>query len=193
MKKRDLFLCFMLSMLMIGCGDDAGTTVQEANSVNENGNNDEDAVDDIEEAEENEGTNDNDMDVNRKPLNDSESGVEEITFSDKEEEMEGMVQSVGEDIVVISKIFSGESEVDGLYYAFSPGEGSDEEELIKVHITSETKFQLQTIKSGGEDVTEKEGKFTDIKEDVMIKVTGYMDETKAELKAKEVVIIEVIS
>lgn len=193
MKKGNLFLCFMLSMLMIGCGDDAGTTVQEANSVNENGNNDEDAVDDIEEAEENEGTNDNDMDVDRKPLNDSESGVEEITFSDKEEEMEGMVQSVGEDIVVISKIFSGESEVDGLYYAFSPGEGSDEEELIKVHITSETKFQLQTIKSGGEDVTEKEGKFTDIKEDVMIRVTGYMDETKAELKAKEVVIIEVIS
>lgn len=180
MKKRNLIGCLCLSILLAGCGNDAVSTVQEDNNVNENGNNEETKEkEDIKET---------------KVLDEEESEgrSEERLFSDTEEELEGMVQSVGEESVVISKILSGVSEEDGLYYAFSPGEGSEEEVLITVYVTEDTKYQYQTIKNGGEDVTEKEGKFTDIKQDIMIKVTGYMGETGEEMKAKEIMVIDVI-
>lgn len=173
MKKRKIFLCLTLSLLLLaGCGKDTGT-VQELNNTNESGDN--------------ENTPDN-ADAGAA----GEKDPEEELFSDTEEELEGMVQSVGESSVVISRIFSEESEEDGLYYVYSPGEGSDEEELITVSVTDDTKYRVRIIENGGEDATEKEGEFADIKKDLMIKVTGYMDDAGKEMRASEIVIMEIL-
>jgi len=54
-------------------------------------------------------------------------------------------------------------------------------------------FQVRTIKNGGEDVTEREGTFEDMKKDMIVNVTGYMDNAGEEIRASEIVIMEVIS
>ena len=72
-------------------------------------------------------------------------------------------------------------------------EGSDEEELVTVSVTEDTKFQVRNIKNGGEDVTEREGTFEDMKKDMIVNVTGYMDNAGEKIRASEIVIMEVIS
>ncbi len=189
MKKRKMILCLCFSVLLFGCGDREGEEIAEQEVINmeESGNN--------ESVEDKDASVVNDTEVKEEGdtgKEDTDSKTDEKSFSDMEEALEGMVQKVEENSVVISRIFSGESEEDGLYYAFSPGEGSEEEELITVYVTDDTRYQYQTIKNGGEDVTETEGSFTDIKKDLMVKVTGNMNETKDEMQAKEIVIIEVV-
>lgn len=174
MKKRKIWAIFFTLTIVIsmfsGCGKTAEETVQEVNNVNES--------EDNENAPENEGAD--------------ESRTPEKSFSDNTEELEGMVQRVGENTVLISRIFSEKSEEDGLYYAFSPGEGSEEEELLTVSVTDNTKYQVRTIKNSGEDVTEREGEFADIKKDYIIKVTGNIDDAGEEIMASEIVIMEIL-
>lgn len=199
MKKRKLRMILLMLVLTVfmlsGCGKTVEETVQEGNNVSET----EDIegtqeTEDVETEEEKEaGVNNADLD-DTKEVNagDDGRGQEEKSFSDAAEELQGMVQSIDGDSVVISRIFSEESEEDGVYYAFSPGEGSDEEELITVSVTGETKYRVRTIKNGGEDVTEREGEFADIKKDYIVRVTGKMDDSRKEIEASEIVVMEIL-
>ena len=170
--------------------------MQETNSLNENGNNENTPQNEDAEEEKDSNTETKNADLNdTKAENGEPDGgePEEESFSENSEELEGMVQSIGEGSVVISRIFSEKSEEDGLYYVSGVAEGSDEEELVTVSVTEDTKFQVRTIKNGGEDVTEREGTFEDMKKDMIVNVTGYMDNAGEEIRASEIVIMEVIS
>lgn len=170
--------------------------MQETNSLNENGDNENTPQNEDAEEEKDSNTETKNADLNdTKAENGEPDGgePEEESFSENSEELEGMVQSIGEGSVVISRIFSEKSEEDGLYYVSGVAEGSDEEELVTVSVTEDTKFQVRTIKNGGEDVTEREGTFEDMKKDMIVNVTGYMDNAGEEIRASEIVIMEVIS
>lgn len=200
MKKRKIWLMIVtlaaaISMLS-GCGKAGGEAMQETNSLNENGDNENTPQNEDAEEEKDSNTETKNADLNdTKAENDEPDGgePEEESFSENSEELEGMVQSIGEGSVVISRIFSEKSEEDGLYYVSGVAEGSDEEELVTVSVTEDTKFQVRTIKNGGEDVTEREGTFEDMKKDMIVNVTGYMDNAGEEIRASEIVIMEVIS
>ena len=200
MKKRKIRLMLVtlavaISMLS-GCGKAGEEAMQETNSLNENGNNENTPQNEDAEEEKDSNTETKNADLNdTKAENDEPDGgePEEESFSENSEELEGMVQSIGEGSVVISRIFSEKSEEDGLYYVSGVAEGSDEEELVTVSVTEDTKFQVRTIKNGGEDVTEREGTFEDMKKDMIVNVTGYMDNAGEEIRASEIVIMEVIS
>ncbi|MCI9096125.1 MAG: hypothetical protein HFI95_07930 [Lachnospiraceae bacterium] len=200
MKKRKIWLMIVtlaaaISMLS-GCGKAGGEAMQETNSLNENGDNENTPQNEDAEEEKDSNTETKNADLNdTKAENGEPDGgePEEESFSENSEELEGMVQSIGEGSVVISRIFSEKSEEDGLYYVSGVAEGSDEEELVTVSVTEDTKFQVRTIKNGGEDVTEREGTFEDMKKDMIVNVTGYMDNAGEEIRASEIVIMEVIS
>ena len=200
MKKRKIRLMLVtlaaaISMLS-GCGKAGEEAMQETNSLNENGNNENTPQNEDAEEEKDSNTETKNADLNdTKAENGEPDGGEpaEESFSEDSEELEGMVQSIGEGSVVISRIFSEKSEEDGLYYVSGVAEGSDEEELVTVSVTEDTKFQVRTIKNGGEDVTEREGTFEDMKKDMIVNVTGYMDNAGEEIRASEIVIMEVIS
>ena len=143
MKKRKIRLMLVtlaatISMLS-GCGKAGEEAMQETNSLNENGNN--------ENAPQNE---------------------------DAEEEKDSNTETKNADLND-TKAENGE------------------EELVTVSVTEDTKFQVRTIKNGGEDVTEREGTFEDMKKDMIVNVTGYMDNAGEEIRASEIVIMEVIS
>ncbi len=195
MKKRKIRLMLVtlaaaISMLS-GCGKAGEEAMQETNSLNENGNNENTPQNEDAEEEKDSNTETKNADLNDTKAENGEP--EEESFSENSEELEGMVQSIGEGSVVISRIFSEKSEEDGLYYVSGVAEGSDEEELVTVFVTEDTKFQVRTIKNGGEDVTEREGTFEDMKKDMIVNVTGYMDNAGEEIRASEIVIMEVIS
>ena len=200
MKKRKIRLMLVtlaatISMLS-GCGKAGEEAMQETNSLNENGNNENTPQNEDAEEEKDSYTETKNADLNdTKAENGEPDGgePEEESFSENSEELEGMVQSIGEGSVVISRIFSEKSEEDGLYYVSGVAEGSDEEELVTVSVTEDTKFQVRTIKNGGEDVTEREGTFEDMKKDMIVNVTGYMDNAGEEIRASEIVIMDVIS
>lgn len=200
MKKRKIWLMIVtlaaaISMLS-GCGKAGGEAMQETNSLNENGDNENTPQNEDAEEEKDSNTETKNADLNdTKAENGEPDGgePEEESFSENSEELEGMVQSIGEGSVVISRIFSEKSEEDGLYYVSGVAEGSDEEELVTVSVTEDTKFQVRTIKNGGEDATEREGTFEDMKKDMIVNVTGYMDNAGEEIRASEIVIMEVIS
>lgn len=195
MKKRKIRLMLVtlaaaISMLS-GCGKAGEEAMQETNSLNENGDNENAPQNEDAEEEKDSNTETKNADLNDTKAENGEP--EEESFSENSEELEGMVQSIGEGSVVISRIFSEKSEEDGLYYVSGVAEGSDEEELVTVSVTEDTKFQVRTIKNGGEDVTEREGTFEDMKKDMIVNVTGYMDNAGEEIRASEIVIMEVIS
>lgn len=200
MKKRKIRLMLVtlaatISMLS-GCGKAGEEAMQETNSLNENGDNENTPQNEDAEEEKDSNTETKNADLNdTKAENGEPDGgePEEESFSENSEELEGMVQSIGEGSVVISRIFSEKSEEDGLYYVSGVAEGSDEEELVTVSVTEDTKFQVRTIKNGGEDATEREGTFEDMKKDMIVNVTGYMDNAGEEIRASEIVIMEVIS
>ena len=156
MKKRKIRLMLVtlaaaISMLS-GCGKAGEEAMQETNSLNENGDNENTPQNEDAEEEKDSNTETKNADLNdTKAENGEPDGgePEEESFSENSEELEGMVQSIGEGSVVISRIFSEKSEEDGLYYVSGVAEGSDEEELVTVSVTEDTKFQVRTIKNGG--------------------------------------------
>ena len=111
-----------------------------------------------------------------------------------EDSFEGVVREINEkdNLVVVSKIFT--EEVDGGMVAAEviAIDGSEDEELITVYFTENTTFKIKTVKNGGEEVTEKEGAFSDIRKESILEFKGKMDAKGEEFLADETVIYEFI-
>ena len=97
-----------------------------------------------------------------------------------------------DNFVVVSKIFTEEVEDGGQVAVIFVGEGVEEEDLITVYFTESTTFKIRTVKNAGEEVTEKEGAFSDIKEELTLEFKGKMDAKGEEFLADEVFIYEFI-
>jgi len=91
-----------------------------------------------------------------------------------EEELEGYIKSIGESGVVIAKSFTEETD-DGLIMV-SGADGSGNEVLVTVSISGNAKYELHTVKNSGvngdADVTKTDASFPDIREDVLVKLSG---------------------
>lgn len=111
-----------------------------------------------------------------------------------EDSFEGVVREINEkdNFVVVSKIFKEEMEDGGQAAVIFVGEGAGEEDLITVYFTENTTFKIKTVKNGGEEVTEKEGAFSDIRKESTLEFKGKMDAKGEEFLADETVIYEFI-
>lgn len=110
-----------------------------------------------------------------------------------EDSFEGVVREINEkdNFVVVSKMFTEEADGGG-QIAVVLGEGTEGEELITVYFTENTTFKIKTVKNGGEEVTEKEGAFSDIRKESTLEFKGKMDAKGEEFLADETVIYEFI-
>ncbi len=105
------------------------------------------------------------------------------------EKLEGTVKSIGDASVVISKVFTKEEDGN---LAILPAEGSEDEVLITVNFSENTKFELHTVKNNGingdSDVTKTEASFSDLKEQENIILSGHYITPDKEFVADGVVI-----
>lgn len=109
--------------------------------------------------------------------NNDEDFVQESNSSQpqSDSELEGSIESIENNSVVINKIFH-ELIADGdIAYELA----GNEEVLITVYFSEETEFEVRTIKNGGvngdDDIEKRQGAFSDLKLGATIKMTGSYD------------------
>lgn len=91
------------------------------------------------------------------------------------EELLGNVVSIGENSVVISHIFTEESEDGKTDIAWAPAPGSEDEILVNVICTADTQYEYERVKNSGinpEDIETRAGNFSDIQKGLSLDVTG---------------------
>lgn len=111
-----------------------------------------------------------------------------IVPEEGEEHLSGRVRSMGDNSVVISKIFIEESEDGNSDIVYLPGEGDQKEELVTVNFKDHTEFHYWVIKSGGGNIDMRESSFSEIEEGSELEMYGNYD-GKAFIASK--VIVEV--
>lgn len=107
-------------------------------------------------------------------------------------ELEGDVRSIGEDSMVVSKIFTYTE--DGEDIAVSYAEESPDAILITIYFSENAEFIVRTVKNGGvngdADVENRAGTFSDIQEGKTVRMTGgYEGE---DFRAEQVIIYQFI-
>ena len=94
------------------------------------------------------------------------------------EEIVGEVKRLPEDSFVISKVETWSE--DGASFAASAAPGYEEEEnLITVHVAESCAYEYKTVKNGGvnpEDISAREGSFSDLKEKLTVIIKGSWQE-----------------
>lgn len=92
-------------------------------------------------------------------------------------ELDGSVKSIGEDSLVVSQSFTmpSENSEEGQLMV-SPAEGSEDEVLVTVHVSENTRYRIHTVKNGGvngdADVEKIDAGFGDIREKSSITAHG---------------------
>lgn len=187
MKKEKATLVIAVLLIAItGCGNKTEQLVESTEVIAEP----KDYSNTETDGESDESKNETDNEENQEDLSKEDMSAKETS---EEESLEGTVKSINENdnFVVISKIFTEELDGGG-ELAVAAGAGDKGEELITVYFTEETRFQIKTVKNAGEEVTEKEGDFSDIKEESILNFKGNMDDKGEEFLATDVVIYEFV-
>lgn len=172
-KLEVLLAAFGLMCAVTGCtktsekaeGQETDVIRLEA-STDESTAQDEDAAQRVDGSREQE----NDQEEERKAEEEPES-MEQIS---DESELEGNVKSIGEDSMVISKIFTYTE--DGNDIAVASAEGGPDEVLITVYFSEDTEYIVRTVKNAGvngdSDVEDRTGALSDIQEGNSVLMNG---------------------
>lgn len=99
-------------------------------------------------------------------------------------ELEGSIESIGDNSVVINQIVTGEEDNVAIAY------GGSDKILITVYFSEETEFEVRTVKNSGvngdADIEKRQGAFSDLKKDAIIHMTGSYE--GEDFHAKQVII-----
>ena len=102
-------------------------------------------------------------------------------------QLEGNIESIGNNSVVINKTFHP-SENEAVSY------GGSEKVLITVYFSEDTEYEVWTVKNGGvngdSDIEKQQGAFSDLKEQASIKLTGGYEEN--DFHAKKVILYQFV-
>lgn len=99
-------------------------------------------------------------------------------------ELEGSIESIDDNSVVINQIVTGEEDNVAIAY------GGSDKILIAVYFSEETEFEVRTVKNSGvngdADIEKRQGAFSDLKKDAIIHMTGSYE--GEDFHAKQVII-----
>lgn len=127
------------------------------------------------EAEKGDDSENNAQPEENKDFEGTKEGSHIVVPEEGEEHLSGRVRSMGDNSVIISKIFIEESEDGNSDIVYLPGEGDQKEELVTVNFTDHTEFHYWVIKSGGENIDMREASFSEIKEGSRLEMYGNYD------------------
>lgn len=184
MKKYSITVLLTLLVLMVGgCGgkEPEGVPVvsvedvQKADDAMQESKTDEEEKSKEKQPEEKRSEEDGEPEETSEGNPDEVPNVQKIPANTDEENLSGKVRSVGENSVVISKIFVEESEDGNSSIVFLPGEGGREEELVNVKFTDDTKFYYWTIKGGGGDIDMRDSSFSEISVNSGLEMNGHYE------------------
>lgn len=171
-KKFTVLICVALTLTITGCSEkseDSDVMVEKIEDVQSENQNESGQEAETKEEDESEKNSENE-EVNKSKKSDNKSQATEI--------LEGDIRSIGESGIVISQLFTEDSEGDEeAAIAYMPAEGSSDEVLITVNFTDSTKYEIKTVANGGvngdADVTVTEASFSDLKESSSVVLTGH--------------------
>lgn len=182
-KKIAAYLCMGLLLLMTaGCGNsDADSDVSKVDTINfndvidanmeENSSNHQGDEENVNNQQGSDEKNENSLQGDKKDDNNTQQDSKEESTSNQSQtnsELEGNIESIGDNSIVINKTFHPSSNT-----AVSYG---DEKVLVTVYFSEETKYEVWTVKNGGvngdSDIDKREGGFSDIKNQLSVKLTG---------------------
>ena len=177
-RKKAVYLCTVIVLLTTaGCGhSDTDTNVSTVDVINFNNEMDTDAE------ERNNHHQDMGEDISNKQDSDTEeqntaetskaAEIQEETSS-LYSELDGSVESIADNSVIINKTFHPSANISVTY------EDTSEKVLVTVYFSEETEFEIWTVKNGGvngdTDVEKRQGSFSDLKQDAHIAMTGSYD------------------
>ncbi len=200
-KKIVAYLCMGLLLLVTaGCGNsDADSDVSRVDTINFNDVNDtnmeesnthQNNNENVNNQQDSEEKNQNSLQDNQEYDNNNQQDSKEESNSNQSQtdsELDGSVESIGDNSIVINKTFHI-SESEELVYV-----GSDKV-LVTVYFSEETKYEVWTVKNGGingdSDIDKREGDFSDIKNQVSVNLTGTYEGN--DFYAKQVIIYNFI-
>ena len=130
-------------------------------------------------------------------LNGSEgSEPDRESTQEKEEELEGNVESISSEGIILSRSFTYEEDDGSGLVMVSGADENGEQVLVTVSFSENTKFELYTVKNSGingdSDVTKQEASFADIKEGASLKLTGHFTVEEKEYTADYVIIYDFV-
>ena len=193
-RKKAAYFCTVIVLLMTaGCGySDTDLDVSTVDTININ-----DEIDSV--AEENNSNNqsieediDNQQDIDTEEQNMTETPKEkevqepqlssdeqqrnsnpsqtDNTQSQSDSELDGSIESIADNSMIINKAFHPSPNVSVTYAEDS------EKVLVTVYFSEETEFEVCTVKNSGvngdADTEKRQGTFSDLKQDVHINMTG---------------------
>lgn len=168
-KRIAAFLCIAFVLIATSCSS------SEANSNQTAGG----AVDTID------FNNEIDKEDNNIPLQtDNAQSQPDNEQPQSDTELEGSIESIDDNSVVINQIVTGEEDNVAIAY------GGSDKILITVYFSEETEFEVRTVKNSGvngdADAEKRQGAFSDLKKDAIIHMTGSYE--GEDFHAKQVII-----
>ena len=95
------------------------------------------------------------------------------TQSQSDSELDGSIESIADNSMIINKTFHPSANVSVTY------EDASEKVLVTVYFTEETEFEVWTVKNGGvngeADTEKRQGAFSDLKQDASVDMIGSYD------------------
>ncbi|MDE7206987.1 MAG: hypothetical protein K2N90_07510 [Lachnospiraceae bacterium] len=169
-KRIAVYLCIATLLAATGCSSSETDTVAFDDAGKNTSTNAADTQEDIG-YQENDNTDRTDATGTQENNNDdyvNAANEQEDSQSQADTELDGSVESIGDNSIVINKIFT--SETTAVSYA------GDEKVLITAYFSEETTYEIRTVKNSGvngdADVTKEQGAFSDIKEQSSVNMTG---------------------
>lgn len=167
-KKIAVYLCMGLLLATAGCGNlNTDSDVSTGDTI---------FLKDLIDMNEEESNSTQSQADDIQPQSDSSQSQADNAQLQSNSELDGKIESIEENSVVINKTFLL-SEDTAVSYAVSYGDS--EKVLVNVYFSEETEFEVWTVKNGGvngdADVEKRQGAFSDLKQGGNINMTGYYD------------------
>lgn len=176
-KKIAAYICVGLLLMTAGCGNsDSDTYVSKADTINfndedieKNSSNiqiDEESANNRQSSEENNNLQD---DNNNQPNSSNNENENNYQSANEDSILDGNIVSIESNSVIINKTFNLSSTTAVAY-------GGNDAVFVTVYFSEETNYEVWTVKNSGvngdSDIDKREGTFSDLKEQLSVKLTG---------------------
>lgn len=181
--KKAVYLCMVTVLLMTtGCGysrtdSDVSTidTIDFDNEIDtdteENNSNNQNSKENVDNPQDNDEKNSNDKSNNEGSISEESADKQsDNTQSQSDSELDGDIESIADNSVIINKIFHP-SENTSVSYT-----DDSDKVLVTVYFSEKTEFEVWTVKNSGvngdADTEKRQGTFSDLKQGAHINMTG---------------------